>query len=307
MKLYVGITDDRWFEYLSSRVPVPEEVNFWRPKSQNQFGVLQQGELFLFKLHAPRNFIVGGAVFLRHHMLPIRIAWDTFQQNNGVDDFRTFHQRIIEYRGQDRAHEALGCTVLTQPFFFARDQWLTMPTDWPGSGVMQGKGYDTSEPIGLRLWEDVQARLQQGASLSGTSMETTQERYGAPQLIRPRLGQGGFRVEVTAAYTACCAITGERTLPALAACHIKPYAELGPHRVDNGILLRSDLHNLFDQGYLTVSCDYKVEVSRRIKEEFENGRHYYALHGQPLAVLPKDSAARPAREFLEWHQGFFKS
>lgn len=306
MKLYVGITDDRWFEYLSSRAPAPEEVNFWRPKSQNQFGVLQQGELFLFKLHAPLNYIVGGAVFLRHQKFPIRIAWDTFLQNNGVDDFRTFHQRIIEYRGPDRAHEPLGCTVLTQPFFFARDQWLPMPADWPASGVMQGKSYPTSEPIGFKLWEDVQSRLQQSSSQVGASMEMTQERYGAPQLISPRLGQGAFRVEVTAAYTARCAITGERTLPALAACHIKPYAELGPHRVDNGILLRSDLHNLFDQGYLTVTLDHKVEVSRRIKEEFENGRHYYALHGQPLAVLPKDSAAHPAREFLEWHQGLFK-
>lgn len=306
MKLYIGITDDRWFEYLSSRVPVPEEVNFWRPKSQNQFGVLQQGELFLFKLHAPRNFIVGGAVFLRHHLLPIRIVWDTFLQNNGVDDFATFRQRIIEYRGADRAHEPLGCTVLTQPFFFARDQWLPMPVDWPTSGIMQGKSYHTSEPVGLRLWEDVQARLQQGASIAAP-MEMTQERYGPPQLIRSRLGQGAFRVEVTAAYSARCAITGERTLPALAACHIKPYAELGPHRVDNGILLRSDLHNLFDQGYLTVTLDHKVEVSRRIKEEFENGCHYYALHGQSLSVLPTDPVARPAREFLEWHHSYFKA
>jgi putative restriction endonuclease len=307
MKLYVGITDDRWLEYLSSRVPPPDEVNFWRPKSQHQFSVLQQGELFLFKPHAPRNYIVGGAVFLRHQMLPIRIAWDAFQQNNGVDNFRSFHERIIEYRGQERAHEPLGCTILTQPFFFPREQWLPMPADWPTSGVMQGKGYSTAEPIGLRLWQDVQTRLQQGAAISGAPMEMPPERYGAPQLIRPRLGQGAFRVEVTAAYTARCAITGEKTLPALAACHIKPYSELGPHAVENGILLRSDLHNLFDQGYLTVTLDHKVEVSRRIKEEFENGRHYYALHGQPLAVLPKDAAAQPAREYLEWHHGFFKS
>lgn len=49
-----------------------------------------------------------------------------------------------------------------------------------------------------------------------------------------------------------------------------------------------------------------VGVSRRIKEEFENGRHYYALHGLHLAVLPRDESARPAREFIEWHNGIFK-
>ena len=129
--------------------------------------------------------------------------------------------------------------------------------------------------------------------------------YGAPVTIRPRLGQGAFRVEVTDAYLRRCAITGEKTLPALEAGHIRPYAKSGPHEIRNGLLLRSDLHNLFDLGYLTVTLDYKVKVSRRIREEFENGRDYYALDGQRLAVLPSDETARPAREFLEWHHGIF--
>jgi putative restriction endonuclease len=93
----------------------------------------------------------------------------------------------------------------------------------------------------------------------------------------------------------------------LEAGHIRPYAESGPHEINNGLLLRSDLHNLFDLGYLTVTFDYKVEVSRRIREEFENGRDYYALHGKTLEVMPRQEAARPAREFLEWHHGIFKS
>jgi hypothetical protein len=60
-------------------------------------------------------------------------------------------------------------------------------------------------------------------------------------------------------------------------------------------------------GYLTVTLDYKVKVSRRIREEFENGRHYYALDGQPLAVLPSDAIERPAPEHLERHHGIFKN
>ena len=50
----------------------------------------------------------------------------------------------------------------------------------------------------------------------------------------------------------------------------------------NGLLLRRDIHSLFDAGYVTVTPDFRFEVSRRIKEEFENGRHYYALHGQMI-------------------------
>ena len=95
-------------------------------------------------------------------------------------------------------------------------------------------------------------------------------------------------------------MTGERTLPALEAAHIKPFGQEGPHRVDNGIFLRSDLHRLFDRGYLTVTTDHRLEVSRRIREEFENGRDYYALRQRQIAV-PADQQARPATEFLKWH------
>jgi putative restriction endonuclease len=130
----------------------------------------------------------------------------------------------------------------------------------------------------------------------------TASRYGEPILIRPRLGQGAFRVEVTDAYSRRCSITGERTLPALEAAHIRPYAEDGPHEIRNGLLLRSDLHHLFDSGYLAITVDRRVEVSGRIREEFENGRDYYALHGRELKVLPKHEGDWPCREFLEWHQ-----
>src|SRR6185436_5545764 len=136
------------------------------------------------------------------------------------------------------------------------------------------------------VWVEVRARLAGNSSSPIAGVAEEQARYGAPVTIRPRLGQGAFRVEVTDAYTRRCAITGEKTLPALEAGHIRPFAKSGPHEIRNGLLLRSDLHNLFDLGYLTVTHDYRVEVSRRIREEFENGRHYYALHGQSLAVLP---------------------
>jgi len=64
--------------------------------------------------------------------------------------------------------------------------------------------------------------------------------------------------------------------------------------------MRRDLHALFDKGYLTVTSSMRLEVSRKIKEEFENGRDYYRLHGNTIR-LPADSKKRPAREYLEWH------
>ena len=56
--MYVGVTDGDWFRFLSQR-PDITEVNFWQPVDTRRFGALTPGELFLFKLKAPNNFIVG--------------------------------------------------------------------------------------------------------------------------------------------------------------------------------------------------------------------------------------------------------
>jgi putative restriction endonuclease len=128
----------------------------------------------------------------------------------------------------------------------------------------------------------------------------TAARFGGPQLILPRLGQGAFRVLVTDIYQRRCAITGERTLPALEAAHISPYGDGGEHEAKNGLLLRRDIHSLFDAGYVTVTPELRFEVSRRIREEFENGKHYYALHGQEVRT-PADLGQRPDRSALTWH------
>jgi len=74
----------------------------------------------------------------------------------------------------------------------------------------------------------------------------------------------------------------------------------GSHGVGNCLLLRADLHTLFDRGYITVTPDLAVRVSQKIREEFENGRDYYALAGRTVAT-PQPGFAPPRRELLEWH------
>lgn len=116
----------------------------------------------------------------------------------------------------------------------------------------------------------------------------------------PRLGQGAFRLVVTDLNDRRCAVRKERTLPALEAAHIRPYADGGEHAPQNGMLLHRDIHGLFDQGYVTVTPEHRFEVSRRIREEFENGRHYYDLHGSAI-TMPVESTMRPDPLALRWH------
>ena len=125
-------------------------------------------------------------------------------------------------------------------------------------------------------------------------------RYGEPHLVEPRLGQGAFRVMVTDVYGRRCAVTRERTLPALDAAHIRPFVTGGAHTASNGLLLRRDIHSLFDAGYVTVTPTFDFEVSRSIREEFENGRDYYALHGTRIEV-PRRRDQRPDHDALTWH------
>ena len=125
--------------------------------------------------------------------------------------------------------------------------------------------------------------------------------HGAPTLVRPRLGQGAFRLAVTDAYERRCAVTDERTLPILDAAHIRAFSAGGEHAVGNGLLLRTDIHRLFDLGYVTVAEDRRFEVSQRLKADFDNGRHYYEMHGKRLRE-PRHGALAPAPNALQWHR-----
>lgn len=119
-------------------------------------------------------------------------------------------------------------------------------------------------------------------------------------MVTPRLGQGTFRVAVLDAYSRGCCVTLEHSLPALEASHIRPVVLDGLHQVANGLLLRADLHRLFDTGYITITPDLRLEVGTRLGAEFHNGRSYYPLHGTVLTV-PKAGEDWPSSEYLSWH------
>jgi putative restriction endonuclease len=301
MRAYVGITDFDWYSFLGSQ-PGIEEVNFWKPGGKQGFSALLPGGPFLFKLHAPRNFVVGGGFFIHFSFLPTSLAWETFGRGNGAQSLGEMRARIEKYRrsGSSTEDYQIGCILLGAPFFLEEHEWIPAPHDWEPN-IVQGRSYDLLVSPGRELWEAVQERLE--SRLPSMPVERVAEplgAYGAPVQVRPRLGQGGFRVLVTDAYERRCAMTGERTLPVLDAAHIVPYATAQRHAVPNGLLLRSDLHRLFDKGYVTVTPDLRIQVSRRIREEFANGREYYALAGKEIR-LPGRLEDRPDVRALEWH------
>jgi putative restriction endonuclease len=306
MRAFIGVTDPRWFEFLRAEQWV-EEVNFWKPSGAAAFRAIEPGELFLFK---KGEYIVGGGIF-SHALteIPCSLAWRTFGRLNGAADLGTLKEHIAGHRPDARGlvqDYRIGCRILLKPVFLPDSAFIQWP--W-GRNFGPGLTKDLADQTGQALLERLRPHLQSRpiemenqhlhAIVSGSP-----HRFGTPFLTRARLGQGAFRSLVIDAYGRRCAVTKDKTLPALEAAHIKPVSEGGYLTVTNGLLLRADLHTLFDAGYVTVTPEYQFKVSPKIREEYDNGVIYYnlerELEGRPIH-LPGKAEFHPDRSNLEWH------
>jgi putative restriction endonuclease len=308
MKAYVAVTDHAWYEFLARQEDL-DEVNFWQPNPWGgEFQVLDRGQPLLFKLKSPHNAIAGGGFFEHYTELPISVAWDAFGEKNGALSLDVVRQRIGRLRRETpRPWEdyTIGCIVLVEPFFWPEEPWIRDQPGWSPQ-IVRGKTYDLREEAGREIWNEVRLRLE-----SADSGQPRVAEPRAPQLeleggygeavMRPRrIGQGTFQTVITDVYRRQCAVTRAKALPALDAAHIRPFSERPEHYVRNGLLLRSDVHRLFDVGYVTVTPDYHVEVSRQIRDDFNDGENYLRLNGSNVWV-PEEEDRRPDPEVLEWH------
>jgi len=301
VKGYVANTDFDWYTYLKQQ-PDLKEVNFWQPSGETKFHAVPIGAPFFFKLKSPYSAIAGYGILAHTSIFPAWLAWDTFGGANGAPNFDEMQRLIGKHRKLKKidphGQYQIGCLLIAQPVFFDEGNWVAQPSDWSPE-IVRGKTYDLTSGEGRRIWEECQRRIA-GKVRSALVTGEPLSRYGEPMLVQPRLGQGIFRVEVMDAYGRACAVTREHTLPVLEAAHIKPYAQQGEHAVSNGLLLRSDIHALFDLGYVTVTPEHRFEVSKRLKQDFDNGKSYYPLHGN-LIHVPGRQMDRPDPTLLDWH------
>lgn len=303
MRGYIGVTDSDWYRFLAAR-PDLSEVNFWRPGGGRGFHALAVGEPFFFKTHYPHNRVVGGGFFSDFVALRLSEAWDLFGEANGAADLAQMRTRISRYRREPvgpAEDPQIGCVFVRDVRFFVGSDHAGPPPGF-APNIVQGKAYDLAEPRVSAYFADLLARLLDVSieiDLGGT-WHRDGPVFGDARLAPRRLGQRSFQAVVLAAYRRRCAITGTAIAPILQAAHIRPVSEGGEHRLDNGLLLRSDVHILFDQGYLGIDPAYRLRVSPRLRADFGNGQQYYAQQGQVIA-LPDRRADQPDQDFLQWH------
>ena len=305
MRVFVGQTDNSWFNFLANRRDIVE-VNFWQPSGANVFRALKPGEPFLFKLKAPYRVIAGGGFFVHSTLLPLSLAWESFGEKNGVASFKALSDRISAYRkgkGPPQTDPVIGCILLQDPFFLPQSHWVPAPAAFDRGGIVAGKAYSDDTLEGRELWESVSAQIHFGyrtLAVAETDRPDPLDVRFAETIAKRRLGQSTFRVVVTDAYERRCAVSRERTLPVLQAAHVRPVTEGGTHALSNGLLLRSDIHTLFDRGYVTVEPDLTICVRDRLRADYDNGKIYYQ-HDKTKLWVPPNPAMQPSREQLEWH------
>lgn len=315
-EIYVGNTDNTWFDFLRSRRPW-EEVNFWKPTPAT-FKAIDEGGLFAFRLKSPRGKIGGYGVLASAINVSIQFAWDGLGQSNGCATMEELVSAIRRYRnGADITAQSLfGCRVLVEPIFFEEEDWFPVPNDW-SDNIVSGKTYSTISNIGMELYDRLLERTQprilserDKSGLFGFGSKGQEnfrlpihegDRFGKGATIYPRLGQQSFRIKVASHYGFSCGISDTKVLPALDAAHIRPYNRGGDHALSNGVFLRKDIHSVFDSGYATFDQQLRFVVSDRVRTDFNNGNEYRKLHGLPLK-LPADSGTWPSQENLEWHR-----
>ncbi len=309
MTPFVAVTDQRWFDYLSTqaRGGVVDEVNFWQPRALQPMRRMSPGTPVFFKLKSPANCIAGYGFFASFHRMPVADAWSVFGWKNGDESPTSFLGRIGGYRGEDlsRSENAaglFGCNLLRDAHFWPESRWIPFgeAQGWHRN-IVQGRDETDPARVALLLSRIAGDAAAVPAELAPRfQLVATDGRRFDDRPVGLREGQGVFRVRTLEAYDRRCAISGERTEPVLDAAHIQPYLGPASNHVQNGIALTKEWHALYDAGLVAITPDYRVRVSRLIRDRWSNGRRYYERDGEPITE-PREPANRPSPEALAWH------
>lgn len=306
-------TDGDWFRFLRKR-QFSGLVNFWTPTDWHIKG-LTKGDYwyFLLKGAEPRK-IGGGGRFLEYVTMHASEAWKRFGEGNGTKSLDEMIGRLngfIKHRANltlPSADPIIGCVILDNCIFLEdKDQRtaIELGLKFPRQVVKFKKFDDPTLPL---LSTAVKVDLEGVERATGTELGVEQSDYYNPSseadarektlasIVRRR-GQPGFRQALIVAYEGKCAITGCDVKDALEAAHITPYMGNHTNTIENGLLLRADIHTLFDLGLVAISpIDLKVILHRDLRDG-----HYGYLHGKMMNP-PKSRSDWPSTTALEKHK-----
>ena len=287
----ISPTDFEWFRFLKEN-NFNTDINFWTPTPWN-IQQLNMGDKFYFRLKAPIKKIGGCGVFKEYLNMSAEEAWNRFGLKNGCGSKLEMIDRLNRYRQKRRIDERnateaeIGCIVLQDAQFWDEDKYVNLAeTDIEFSDqVVKIKYFTVADPF---LTTPSISDASHFVPLPPASV-----RGGINTSIIARKGQGSFKGIITTAYKNSCCISGETTPELLEAAHIQPYLNEDSNHSQNGLLLRVDLHRLYDNGLLYIDEEYTVHISPHLKSD-----NYRIFQGRQI-TLPTNRSDWPSIEALK--------
>lgn len=287
----ISTTDYDWFDFLKG-VELNSYVNFWTPTPWN-IRKLKDSERWYFMLKSPIREIGGFGEFVAYKNLTAEEAWNEFGQRNGCLDKQEFINRLqlyIDKNSQEFGGIAIdintykiGCVVLKNCEFWEEENYKS-----PNKYEIEFP----SQVVKFKYFKGIDPFLDNNRSISQDFIPLSKARDENKREINQRLGQGKFKGELLKAYNNKCCITGETCPELLEAAHIQRYLCQASNHIQNGLLLRVDLHRLFDAGLLNIDENYCVQISSHLESNA-----YKLLNGAKI-TLPSNPHEFPSKKSL---------
>ncbi len=295
----ISPTDKNWFDFLKVS-SLNSYVNFWTPTPWN-LRQLNVGNRLYFMLKDPIRKVAGFGEFYEYKNLTAVQAWNEFGYRNGRNSRQVFINSIQDYLdknslkfgGQaiDINTYQIGCIVLNnceyweeEHFLDAEEQNIDFATQ-----VVKIKYFDKYDPF--------QQAVNDRDNFNIVN-EHRDDRRGEANI---RVGQSAFKGKLLRAYNNKCCISGETIPELLEAAHIQEYRNRNSNHVQNGLLLRIDLHRLFDNYLMHIDNNYTIQISTIVTNPL-----YRQYHGQKIQ-LPHSVYDYPSIVALELRINDFRN
>ena len=293
----IAPTDIGWFQFLKENKHF-NDVNFWTPTPWN-ITRLNSNDKFYFMLKSPIRKIGGFGIFKKYSNHNLNEAWALFGYGNGCASKEELIKRLDDYKAknsQDKtsvANTEIGCISLSNVEFWEEDAYIDLAEtniDF-SSNIVKLKYYTT---------EDFNTSVSTNEENGYILVDMDSEKLKKARMITDRKGQSNFKLLVSTAYNNKCCITGETIPELLEAAHIQPYINQTSNHVQNGILLRSDIHKLYDNNLIYIDESFIVHTSSMLQSNY-----YKQFHNKTIS-LPSDTIKYPSKDALKSRHDEFR-
>ena len=313
---YIINTDPNWISYLLDN-GIKNPV-FWLKRNNSPHrAALVEGHPIFFRITGTNPPVIKGFGYVKH-TLPIRLqqAFLTYGDRLGYSTIGNMVETSSAWTSgvELETGTEVFCIEVVK-FQVIQDirtdtELRELGIDFDHRHVVTGKGLDDSQTERLLALANqksiyktnlLEKFFSENVNPYRTEEFTPQDiqdaREKIARLVSKRRGQPEFRRMLLSAYNSQCAISLCDATPALEAAHIIPYRGPETNHISNGLLLRADIHTLFDLGFIVVDTTrMAIEIHPDLRAS-----SYHTLSGSPLH-LPDREELWPSKEALNWHR-----